>query len=194
MTMPLRYAIILCCLLISQICNTQTETLLNIRQEPLSPSESRFHEISFDMESVVQRNLFDNPAFYELLNQKAELLPYRKNRSVVSAGYANGQQDGDFLPYEGNASRDMRVSGTGEYTLDSIGTLYGGVQYARGKHSGIGWNAVRHPELYMPYISTDSIGGNSQFEEYRVKGGFSFQLDKLFLGVSGQFRGEQAHP
>jgi len=171
----------------------QTETFVNRLQVPLSPSEKRYNSIQFDMDVKWQQQLYANPTYYELQHIRKDIFPTRTHRGVVATGYASGELDGDFLPFEGNSFEDFRIMAAGEYSIQSAGTLFGSVQYARGKHKNIGWNAVRYPELYQPYISTDSIGGDFHFEDYRVSGGYSFHLDDLYLGVYGSFHGEQAY-
>lgn len=104
---------------------------------------------------------------------------------MISASYSNGCVEGDFLPYEGNAFTDFRLTGFGQYSIPSAGTLFGKVQYARGRHKNIGWNAMRHPELYLPYIATDSIGGDFHFEDYHVEGGYAFSLGNWHLEATG---------
>lgn len=170
----------------------QTNTMTDRLQESLSPSESRYNDILFDMDVKWQRQLYDNPAFYELKHENSRFENGRY-RSAISAGYASGKLKGDFLPYEGNAFDDFRISGSGEYSIKSAGTIFGSARYARGTHENIGWSATRNAELYRPYLSSDSTGGDFHYEDYEVKGGYSFQLDTWFFGVSGSFHGEQAH-
>lgn len=181
------------CLLTIFRADGQTASLTDRLQTSLSPSESRYNTVSSDMETKWQQLLYRNPAFYELKHTHSNLLNTGKYRSVIATGYAAGDLDGDFLPYEGNAYEDFRIMGSGEYSISSAGTIFGTAQYARGTHRNIGWNATRYAELYQPYISTDSVGGDFHFEDYRIEGGYSFQLKKLFLGVYASFHGEQAH-
>lgn len=171
----------------------QTSTLINRLQTPLSPSESRYNTVLSDMEVKWQQRLYKNPAFYELKQTYHELAETGKYRSVLTTGYATGHLDGDYLPYEGNAYEDFRIMGSGEYSLPSAGTIFGTVQYARGTHEDIGWNATHYAELYQPYISTDSVGGDFHFEDYRIEGGYAFRLNNVFLGGYASFHGEQAH-
>lgn len=182
-------------LLFASFSWSQTGTLVNRVRENISPSEERFNAIQFDTESKVQRELYANPAFYELLNQKKDSLwkEQARYKSVLMSGYANGELKGDFLPQEGNKFSDFRLLGAGEYSLAKAGTLFGRVQYVNGSDKNIGWNATRHPEIYAPYISTDSLGGDYRFEDYSIHGGYSFSIKDLFFGLSGQFRGEQAY-
>lgn len=180
--------------IVPQFTQAQTETFINRIQEPLSPSEQRYNLITSDIKAIVQKELYANPAFYEMLHQNTSIWKgSRRKKSAIMTAYANGELDGDFLPAEGNKFEDFRLLGSGEYSLDSAGTLFGAVQYSRGKHENIGWNTVRHPDLYLPYVTTDSIGGDFNFEGYMINGGYSFKLKNVFLGINGYFRGEQAH-
>ncbi|MCM0718006.1 hypothetical protein NBH15_06910 [Parabacteroides sp. W1-Q-101] len=181
------------CLLTIFQTEAQTATLFNRLQTPLSPSESRYNTFVSDMEVKWQQQLYKNPAFYELKHTYDDLADTGKYRSILATGYAAGNLDGDFLPYEGNAFEDFRITGSGEYSIASAGTIFGTAQYAREEHQHIGWNATRYAELYQPYISTDSVGGDFHFEDYQIEGGYSFRLNELFLGVYAAFHGEQAH-
>ena len=182
------------CVLIATCGLKAQTTLLSERQKSdLSPSENRYERHSTDMDVRQLKQLYANPAFYELIQQDKNLIKMPQYRSTVYSGYANGESKGDFLTYQGNGFEDFRLGASGEYSIRKIGTLYGSIQYARGKHKNIGWSAMRSPELYLPYISTDSIGGDFNFEDYQVEGGFAFNLNGWTLGIRGIFHGEQAH-
>ena len=115
------------------------------------------------------------------------------NRALVSTSYGAGQLDGDFLPYQGRSSYDWRINGYGHKRFGNHGTLYGSVHYASGKHRGISWSAMRYPELFLPYAVTDSTGGDTEYESYSLKGGYSKRLGRWYIGVEGSFDGELAH-
>lgn len=189
-----QYYIIIGALCLSTLfaAHAQNGRIADRVQEPLSPSERRFHSILLDGEMSWEQRLESNPAFYELRHAH-ETFRMGRYRSVLLAGYAGGDQEGDFLPYEGNSSEDFRLVGSGEYSIRSAGTIWGKARYARGKQGGIGWCATRYPELYRPYFSTDSVGGDFHYEDYEITGGYSFRLSDYFLGVYGSFHGEQAH-
>lgn len=172
--------------------HAQSFRLLERTIPSYSPQETRHNSLSADMQSRRERQLYRNPAYYGIESRLADTLR-QHHRSAVSLTAAGGNTDGDFLPYEGNASRDIRLTGISEYTLKGSGTLFGQVGYARGRHSNVGWNATRQPELYTPYIATDSVGGHFSYEDYRIEGGFAFPLGSCTLGVKGTFSGEQAH-
>ena len=171
----------------------QTSQLIERHQEALSPSESRFNSHAEDMDVRRLRQLYANPTFYEWASLTDSTTREGKYHSAVYTQGALGELDGDFLHYEGNAFNDFRVGALGEYTLRKYGTLFGKVRYSRGEHKHVGWSAMRYPELYLPYISTDSIGGNYKYEDYQVEGGYAFTLNEWKIGVNGTFHGEQAH-
>lgn len=170
----------------------QTSLLTDRLQRELSPSERRYNSYSMDMDVRKSRQMYANPAFYGLVQADSSFQTGRFN-SMISTSYSNGSVEGDFLPYEGNGFNDFRLMGAGQYSIRSAGTLFGMVQYARGEHKNIGWNATRYPELYLPYLSTDSIGGDFHFEDYHVEGGYAFNIADWHFGVNGSFHGEQAH-
>ena len=183
----------ICGLIATSGLKAQTTLLSERQKSDLSPSETRFEHHATDMDVRKLKQLYSNPAFYDLIQQEKEIVKVPKYRSSVYTGYANGEAKGDFLHYQGNGFEDFRLGASGEYSIRKIGTLYGSIQYSRGKHKNIGWSAMRYPELYLPYISTDSIGGDYNFEDYRVEGGFSFNINDWTLGIRGIFHGEQAH-
>ena len=171
----------------------QTSYLLDRHQEALSPSETRFNSYAEDMSVRQLRQLYSNPTFYEWVHTTDSTHRMGKYHSSVYTGGAHGELDGDFLHYEGNAFNDYRLGAFGEYSVGKNGTIFGKVRYARGEHKNIGWSAMRYPELYLPYISTDSIGGDFKYEDYQIEGGYAFTLNEWKIGVNGTFHGEQAH-
>ena len=179
-------------LTVGSMC-AQTSHLVERHQEALSPSEARFYSHAEDMSVRQLRQLYSNPTFYEWVHTCDTAKKAGNYHSSVYTGFAHGELDGDFLHYEGNAYNDYRVGAFGEYSIRDNGTIFGNVRYSRGEHKNIGWSAMRHPELYLPYISTDSIGGDFKYEDYQVEGGYAFTLGKWKLGVTASFHGEQAH-
>ena len=173
--------------------NAQSSQLVERHQEALSPSETRFNSHAEDMSVKYLRQLYLNPSFYEWVHTDDSTSQSGRYHSSVYTGFAHGRLDGDYLHYEGNAFNDYKVGAFGEYSIRNNGTIFGKVRYSRGEHKNIGWSAMRYPELYLPYISTDSLGGDFKFEDYQIEGGYAFSLDEWKMGVNGAFHGEQAH-
>lgn len=170
----------------------QTGQLLDRTQSSLSPSESDYNRF-VDMDTGQQQQLYSNPAFYEMLYRNGLLYHPMQYKSILSTGYSQGKKKGDYLLAEGNEYSDYRIMGNGEYSIPTAGTLFGSIQYARGKHSNIGWSTIRHPELYQPYVTTDTIGGDYHYEDYQASGGYSFRLGEWYMGAHAWFQGEQAY-
>lgn len=158
----------------------------------LSPAEQRASGTLSDVDLHANTTLNSNPAYMQIRNAKADTAIHQLSAAGY-AGVSGSDTDGDFLPYEGNGSTDYRIGAFGEYATKNSGTLAGHIQYARGKHRNIGWSAMRLPELYLPYISTDSCGGDFQFDSYYAEGSYAFGLDGWNLGAKASFYGEQSY-
>lgn len=172
-------------------CRASAQQFLDRVTYKLSPQEERYENASADIDLKRARKLYANPVFTEWRHQNDTTIQRRK--AIVYAGLAGGDSKGDFIPYEGDGSTDYRVGAYGEYTTPRSGTLSGTIQYAQGKHRNIGWSAMRLPELYFPYISTDSCGGDFKYESYFAEGNYALTLRQWTLGVKGSYYGEQAY-
>lgn len=172
-------------------CRASAQLLLDRVTYRLSPQEDRCYYTSADIDLKRGSNLYANPVFTEWRNHNDTTLQRRS--AIVYTGMAGGDSKGDFIPYEGDGSTDYRAGAYGEYTISQSGTLSGAIQYAQGMHRNIGWSAMRLPELYFPYISTDSCGGDFKFESYHAEGNYALTLKQWTLGVKGSFYGEQAY-
>ncbi len=174
------------------VCNQlYSQRLLNRVNYSMSPAEDRYHAINSDFTLSSDRAIHANPTFTQWHKQNDTTL--YKHSAIVYAGLAGADSKGDFIPYEGTGYTDYRVGAYGEYTMPRSGTLSGSIQYAQGKHRNIGWSAMRLPELYLPYISTDSCGGDFKFDTYFVEGNYAFTLKEWTFGVKASFYGEQAY-
>lgn len=174
------------------VLNSQPSALKELYRSQLSPSEKRFDNIFYDFEIKNLKKTYSNPAYYNIINN-SDYKIIDKYKSVVYSEFSHGNLKGDFLPYEGNNFTDYRITGAGEYHNQKLGTIFGSIQYAKGIHKNIGWNAMRFPELYLPYISTDSIGGDYNYEDYKIEGGYSFNIKNWSIGFKGYFHGEEAY-
>lgn len=180
------------CVLKGGIISAHNHAVYDYFNTPYSPLENEYILVGSDNERIVNGQRFANPIYFhpQAMDSLSDL---SDKKAVVSLSYGGGRRKGDFLHYEGDQFSDMRVMGAGSHTYDGHGTLYGSVTYARGKDKDISWNACRHAELYFPYLSTDSVGGDTRYESYKVSGGYAFPLGRWTLGVHGAFDGEQAH-
>lgn len=167
---------------------TQSDAAMHTGND-FSPSESRYREQFFSPD-YRRRHILEQSVCYFAVQRQQEL---DSSAAMVSTFYSAGETNGDFLPYEGSGSYDVGIKGLGRKDYGKYGILHGKTYYATGKHREISWNAMRFPELYLPYIITDSTGGDSRFETYFAEGGYTNMVGRVLLGADFSFRGEQAY-
>ena len=158
----------------------------------LSPSENRANNYDFYSENRIFRDLFLNPVMEHVLNTDS-ILPKVSRRNYVGANYSQAALPHDFLCLEGNDFYNYSINAFGNINPNGFGTLYGSIEYARGMDKEIGWNAIRHYDTFAPYLTTDSMGGDSQWDMYHLSGGYGFDLGQWNVGVEFSYKGEQAY-
>lgn len=173
----------------------------------LSPADKITNRYRFDLQSHISDLIAKQPALYQMQNSEGIFYPTSNNpknntdslinrlyrRTLATLRHSDTRLSGDYLPYEGNAFADTEVNAEAIHGTSQHGTIYGSVSFAIGSHLGYGWNAIRHAELYIPYLIADSTGGDYRYENYMVTGGYSGQLNKLYYGLGGSIRGEIAY-
>lgn len=173
----------------------------------VSPADNVTDRLRFDLHGHFNDLIRRHPALYQLQNDRGEFYPatsptvesgdslihrlYRK--TLVSIRHSANRLSGDFLPYEGNDFADTEINADAVYGTTQHGTIFGSASFAKGLHKGYGWNAIRHAELYLPYLIADSTGGDYWYENYWVAGGYSFRAGELYYGLGGSIRGEIAY-
>ncbi|MFI3322030.1 MAG: hypothetical protein R3Y50_05845 [Rikenellaceae bacterium] len=155
----------------------------------LTPSAERYNEFTFNTESKMLSNYLSNPAFERVLALDSTVVV----KSYLAVNGAGAKLNGDYLLSEGNNFKNYSIDGFGVVKLKRYGTLYGHAQFSQGEDKSISWNAIRYSDIYSPYIATDSLGGDTSYDFYALKGGYAFNRDKWYYGVEMSFNGEQAH-
>lgn len=169
-------------------------TVVSAQDNPglqLSPSSERFSQFYTPSDERLDATLRQSASYYSIKKQHASDTA-DCSTAKVSVFYSTGEIDGDFLVYQGNSSYDIGIEGHGAKDYGKFGILSGKAFYASGCHRGVSWNAMRFPELYLPYIITDSTGGNSKFETYCAQGGYANRFGNWHFGFDFSFYGEQA--
>ena len=170
------------------------QSLLKYKDEghSLSPSETRYNQFHFYSENRMLRTLFAHPVMEHVVAQDS-LYESALRSSYVGVNYAAADLPHDFHIFEGNAFQNYSVNASGVVSPKGVGTLYGSIEYARGEDQGIGWSAIRHYDIFTPFLSTDSIGGDSKWDMYTLRGGYAFSLNRFNLGAEFSYKGEQAY-
>lgn len=200
------FYLIIRCLLICKapgFVSAQAEYPLQRRIVSLSPPEQTADKFRFDLQSHLADIVYRHPALYEWQNRNGYIFSDVRHRSDtmpipllrrtnISLRHADGKISGDYLPFAGNAFTDSEINAEAIYGTAGDGTMFGSASFSKGRHSGYGWNAIRHAELYLPYVIADSTGGDYRYENYYMAGGYASRLHRGYYGVGGSFRGEIA--
>lgn len=140
-----------------------------------------------------------NPALLHLMIDNDRYFFIKASENLMGQGtiftafdYSRGKQEGDYLPYQGKDFRDFSFRAHG-YSKKEKSTFLGKASFSTGIQKQYDWNAVRHAELYWPYIVADSTGGDYHYETYTVMGAYSFELRKVNVGVSAEYKGDFAY-
>ncbi len=179
------------------ICTSASaQSLLEYKNqgESLSPSEARYNQFNFNSQNRMLRALFAHPTMeHQIASDTTHTHTYQR-RNNVSVNDAGASLPNDYHIFEGNSFSNYSVNAYGVMHKQKFGTLYGSAEYARGLDENIGWSSIRDFDTYAPYLSSDSIGGNVNWEMYAIKGGYAFSLtDRWGLGAQFSFKGEQAY-
>lgn len=112
---------------------------------------------------------------------------------AVAVNGATGRMRGDFIPTEGNSFDDASVVASGTFRKNRS-LLLGKASFTTGAHRNIGWNVLRSPQTYWPYIVADSTGGNMGYETYNLLLAYSTRLSRRTdFGLSGEYKGDFAY-
>lgn len=83
--------------------------------------------------------------------------------------------------------------GSTNLTARSWGKIAGAISYNRGRNGAVGYNNIRQPEVYFPYVVADSMGGVYHYEQYSASGMFAKQWGRHELTASVHYQGEMAY-
>ncbi len=184
---------------------SERELLFDKSHDALSPLEKRFNTYAFDLSQQNNNRMISNISAFQLLIETdsafRDRFSCKKNPPVDSlgmlrigaeTGYSHGYIGGEYLPYSGNEFRDFHVGTSLVHTLKNKGSFWGAARYSKGKHYGYQWNAIRHAEIYLPYVVADSTGGDYDYEDYFFHGGYAWGKNGFYYGCEGSYRGEIA--
>lgn len=168
-------------------------------QDSRSPLETDWQEASVRPEVTTRDALLSNPALLRGTLEQRSLFyndnPKASHQSfplTVAINGATGRMKGDYIPINGNSFDDYSILANGIMKGEKS-LFYGKASFTAGTHRNIGWNTLRFPETYFPYVVADSTGGNMSYETYNLLCAYSFQLNQhLDLGVSGEYKGDFA--
>lgn len=165
-----------------------------------SPLESDYRQMGVRPETAMRDAVLINPAALNSLMGEGSLFFNGNPRVVraespltVAASGATGRMRGDFIPVLGDSFDDASLLANGHIRRQGD-VLYGKAGFTTGRHRGIGWNILRSPETYWPYVIADSTGGDMGYETYNLMLAYSRAAGRrVDMGFSGEYTGDFAY-
>lgn len=136
-------------------------------------------------------NLPDKYIFERIYSNSASTFfrPDAFKHGDLSVSYNYSDFKNLHLVQEGKSSNQYKLSAEG-FTLNGNKAYWGKAGYRNFRIKDVNWNDVYDYKKLGPYLIADSIGGNSQGEEYDLSGGIAIQYGKwTFAGEAGYIAG-----
>lgn len=127
-----------------------------------------------------------------------------QNPALHGAGYATSlselalnvearHQTEAFVVEKGRGYVFPRVTADTYLRLSERAAVWGSASYKWGKNHDVKWNSTSDYDLLQPYVLADTLGGDTNAEQYRFSGGYATRLDRWLLGAEMQVRAEQEY-
>jgi len=113
------------------------------------------------------------------------IMQFKRDYSIseVKVGY-NSRSENDAVDVQlGNKDYTLLFDAT-TYMKHRNSTLWGEAYYNNGRIRGVNWNETSEPQMVMPYLLADSVGGKMNLERYSFMGGYSSHNDRWAWGAS----------
>ncbi len=135
----------------------------------------------YDAERDFKTNIYYNPAY---------MLDYGSfSSSELSVNYSI-QKDKVYRLQNGSKHTEFNIATNSFQKLNSNQALWGSASYQNKKMKDIKFNENLDYERVAPYISSDSVGGNIDAENYHFLGGYSHKLNKVTLGAQASYNAQ----
>lgn len=92
------------------------------------------------------------------------------------------------IPQLGNGMRAFKVEATSLQHLGNNDLVWGNASYENGRKYSVVWNETSDFLQLYPYVMGDPRGGDLNFEEYKLNGGYSKRIDRIYYGVELGYR------
>lgn len=120
---------------------------------------------------------------------------FRYGHSLTELKIETGwrMEDDAFVPAEGSGEKKGLFAVKSYLRLDPKSVAFAGADYQNGKKENVCWNSTADYALLYPYILSDSIGGNLNYEQYHFYGGYTRKDGRFCYGVMASYRAAQEY-
>lgn len=155
-----------------------------VLQAEVHPSDTAVIERTTIWNDLVSSE-WNNPAIYG--NE------FSKSYSTLQLDAVYSDSKSPFILQKGEGKLHGEARVTSYLRLSKYATVWGAASYLTGKNRKINWSSTADYDLLAPYILADSVGGDTQTEQYNFSGGYATQLGKWCVGGELVFRAEQEY-
>ena len=98
-----------------------------------------------------------------------------------------------FVPQEGRGFLLPAAHVDTYLRLSDQTAVWGHASYMNGSRYDVKWNSTADYQLLQPYVLADTLGGDTQREQYRFEGGYATRLGSWLLGAEMLFRADHEY-
>ena len=132
-----------------------------------------------------QRRSLDNPALRNIL-YVSPLSSIALRGSLSPAAKAT-------IPQTGKGGKFINISVASIQHLSENNSVWGNASYENGKQYDVVWNETSDFLQLYPYVMADERGGDMNYEQYELNGGYSARHKKIFYGAEFGYRALQEY-
>lgn len=92
------------------------------------------------------------------------------------------------IPQLGTGGRAFGVEAQSFQRLSAHDVVWGEASYENGRTYDVVWNETSDFTLLYPYVMADERGGDTKYEQYKLKGGYSASHQRLSYGLELGYR------
>ena len=115
---------------------------------------------------------------------------FKQDYSLTSLGFLAGHEVADEtrIAQLGKTESLWGFHAKSRYILSKNDLVWGEASYTNGKKEDVKWNETSDFDLLYPYVMGDEFGGDMQYEQYYLKGGYAGQVNNWIFGATLGYR------
>lgn len=152
-------------------CPLQIHASDSILYNKLEHETTRMTIKSAMLASPALRNIIEEPSLSKI-SLKGSSMPSATSR----------------IPQLGTGMRAFKVEATSLQHLGKSDLVWGNASYENGRKYDVVWNETSDFFQLYPYVMGDPRGGDLKFEEYKLNGGYSKRINKIYYGAELGYR------
>ena len=143
--------------------------------------------------------LVEHHSLWRIIDSEARLNPalhgaaYDTSLSELTLGIDMRKQTEPFVVEKGDGFTQPYLGVETFLRLSDRTAVWGTASYKAGKRRNVTWNSTSDYDLLQPYVLADTLGGDTNTEQYMFSGGYATRLQQWLLGAEMLVRAEQEY-